>query len=102
MAASKPIVLANRRLTADEVLSASSEQGIFIDQPIPSGSNKGEIKLQSEGTYFGSASTFSLTIDIRTGGDLGTTEFTFSDDGGTTNYGINKVWDEFEVITPNI
>jgi hypothetical protein len=102
MAAAKQILLANKRLTEDQISSASSQQGIFIDQPLVGANNVGDIRLGSSGTYFGTPTTFSIQIDVRTNGDLGTGAFTFSDDGGTTNFGINKVWDEFEVITENI
>lgn len=98
-----PAILTNKHLLKSNVLSATSEFDQFIDQPVKNNNNTGSLFLVSSGRYYGSAE-IDIHVEIKTAGDLGTSKFIFSNDGGTTWFGINDVpiFEDFEVITESI
>ncbi len=95
------VILANKNLVKDNVLSSTSEFDEFVDQPVKSTNNTGSLTLVSAGTYFGS-SAIDIVVQIKTAGDIGASKFIFSDDGGATFFGVNaepSIFEDFEVVT---
>lgn len=103
MAGGASVILANKDLVKDNALSATSEFDQFVDQPVKSTNNTGSLTLSSSGNYFGTAE-IDMKITVKTAGDVGTSKFVFSDDGGVTTYGLNDlpIFEGFEVITGSI
>ena len=97
------IILSNKNLVKSNALSATSEFDEFIDQPVQSTNNTGALTLVSLGKYFGTAA-IDIIAKIKTAGDIGTSKFIFSDDGGATFFGLNAepIFENFEVITESI
>ena len=100
---SNPIVLANKDLTQDQIISADEEHGQFVDQPQAASGNTGDLSLTSSGDYTGTAE-LDLVVIIKTAGDPGTSKFLYSDDSKVTHYGMNpkEIWTDLEVIKSSI
>lgn len=98
-----PILLVNKFLTKLRLLSASNEYDQFIDQPVKSINNTGSLTLAGSGSYRGTAD-LNIKTEIKVAGDIGTSKFIFSADGGSAYYGLNKIpiFEDFEVVTESI
>lgn len=98
-------ILANHKLKKSQVISATEQNGAFVDQPVEGVSNAGNLSLDSHGSFLGTGIQPTLKVTIRgTPGGIGTAQFSYSPDGGTTHFGANGdiVFSYQEVVVEGI
>lgn len=100
------LILSNSRLLKSHVLSATEQAGAFVQQPLPSNRNVGDLIPVSLGTFFdngGEPPTIRIRIRV-VGGGIGVSKFTYSLDNWVTEYGANadSVFSKQELVVEGI
>ena len=79
-------ILAQREIGNSEVLSATNEEGLIVEQLVPDTGNTGNLSNELKGPLTTTAVT--PKIEIVTGGDLGAADYKYSIDAGSNYLGI--------------